>query len=226
MIFLHSPLSQAFLGDWISPHGSESSTTPEAELFNNCYILYCTRIVANASRALGDEAMAVSYEQDAASLASAIHKKFFVAASASYLDTRQTHLVMPLLAGAVPAEHTDRVWAALRTEIVETQGGHLDTGLHGTYFMTKLLTDTSMGFGEHDELIYLYTTQTTHPGYGDLLRKGFTVRFCFVGCNTIFCAQALNDMCCHIHVLTCWMLSRPGQKAGVATPTMLASPGS
>ena len=28
--------SWTFLGDWLAPHGSEPSITPEAELFNNC----------------------------------------------------------------------------------------------------------------------------------------------------------------------------------------------
>lgn len=165
----------AFLGDWLTPHGSEPSVTPEAELFNNCYILYCTRIVANASRVLGEnETVVQAYEEAAAKLAAAIHRKFFVPATNGYLDTRQTHLVMPLIAGAVPAAHTDGVWAALRKEILVTQGGHIDAGLHGNYFLTKLLTDTSMGYGEHDDLIYAYATQTTHPGWGDLLSKGFT----------------------------------------------------
>ena len=101
----------AFLGDWITPHGSEPSVTPEAELFNNCYILWCTRIVANASHVLGNETAAVKYEAEAEALAAAIHKKFFVPATSGYLDTRQTHLVMPLIAGAVPAEHVAGVWA-------------------------------------------------------------------------------------------------------------------
>jgi hypothetical protein len=74
----------------------------------------------------------------------------------------------------VPAEHTDGVWAALRKEILVTQGGHVDVGLHGNYFLIKLLTDTSMGFGDQDDLIYELATQTTHPGWGDLLSKGFT----------------------------------------------------
>jgi alpha-L-rhamnosidase len=165
----------AFLGDWLTPHGSEPSVTPEAELFNNCYILYCTRIVANVSRVLGENDTVVqAYEEAATELAAAIHRKFFVPATNGYLDTRQTHLVMPLIAGAVPPEHTDGVWAALRKEILVTQGGHIDAGLHGNYFLTKLLTDTSMGFGEHDDLIHAYATQTTHPGWGDLLAKGFT----------------------------------------------------
>lgn len=166
----------AFLGDWLTPHGSEWPPVngKEVLLFNNCYILYCIRIVANVSRALSDEASVAKYDRTASALASAIHTKFFVPAASAYLDTRQTHLVMPLIAGVVPIEYRDAVWSMLRSEIVDRQGGHLDTGMHGTYFMSKLLTDTSFGFGGEDALIYTIATNPTAPGYTDLLKKGYT----------------------------------------------------
>ena len=51
----------AFLGDWLTPHGSEPSTTPEAELFNNCYVLYCTRLMAKVSLVLGNRTAAARF---------------------------------------------------------------------------------------------------------------------------------------------------------------------
>ena len=50
---LPQPDSWNFLGDWLSPHGSEPSNTEQAQLFNNCYVLYCTRIVAKVAKVLG-----------------------------------------------------------------------------------------------------------------------------------------------------------------------------
>jgi alpha-L-rhamnosidase len=166
--------SWTFLGDWAGPHGSEASGTPEALLFNNCYILYCTRLVARIARVLGVDEDAAAYERAAGALAAAIHAAFFVADAAAYLDTRQTHLVMPLVAGVPPPAQRPRVLAALRREIAEAQAAHLDTGLHGTYFLTKLLTDTSAGFGGDDALLSAVARETSPPGYGDLLAKGYT----------------------------------------------------
>merc|ERR1712099_24881 len=40
--------------------------------------------------------------------------------------------------------------------------------------MTKLLTDTSLGFGGEDALVHAFVTNPTYPGYADLLAKGFT----------------------------------------------------
>ena len=180
----------SFLGDWVSPHGSEqaapgTAASPEAELFNNCYILYCMRIIAAAEHLALPGAVpaaeVAALEAAAAALGAAIHAQWFIVKTSTYLDSRQTHLVMPLISGAVPPEHVAAVWASLRAEIVGRQAGHLDAGLQGTYFLTKLLYDTAVDdyvhgttCGGHDDLIHMMTTVTSAPGYVDLLAKGFT----------------------------------------------------
>ena len=43
-----------FLGDWITPHGSESDpASAENLLFNNCYLSYITKLVAEIAKVLG-----------------------------------------------------------------------------------------------------------------------------------------------------------------------------
>ena len=157
-----------FLGDWLTPHGSEGSELPEALLFNNCYYLYVTRLAAKIAQVLGKPDDERELTVRAEKLQQAIHKRFFNPATNAYLDTRQTHLVMPLISGAVPPEQVGAVMKNLAQEILVTRQGHLDTGLHGTYFMTKYLT-------EHDrsDLVFTYATQTTFPSYGDLIAKGY-----------------------------------------------------
>ena len=120
----------SFLGDWLTPHGSEPSVTVEASLFNNCYILYCFRIVAKVASVLGREEDAAKYAKAATALAAAIHAKFFVAASAAsngmpyYLNTLQTHLTMALVAEVPPtAAIRAGVMKTLRHEIVVNQQG-------------------------------------------------------------------------------------------------------
>ena len=56
------------------------------------------------------------------------------------------------------------------------QGGHIDTGLHGTYFMYKLLGDRASGYGFNGslELAMTLTTADDHPGYMDILNNGYT----------------------------------------------------
>lgn len=158
-----------FLGDWLAPGRSEGASTPEALLFNNCYYLYATRLTAKIAGVLGHPDDATRLLAHAAGLQAAINKHFLNPTTKAYLDTRQTHCVMPLVAGAVAPEDTTAVMRNLEKEILVTREGHLDTGLHGTYFMTKYLTEH-----ERSDLIFTYATQTTAPSYGDLIAKGYT----------------------------------------------------
>lgn len=39
-----------YLGDHATPHGNEGSAGEEAALLNNCYVLYCTRLMSKISK--------------------------------------------------------------------------------------------------------------------------------------------------------------------------------
>merc|ERR1712232_1051652 len=62
-----------------------------------------------------------------------------------------------------------RTMANLEHSIRVLKSGHLDTGLTGTYFLTKLLTDEG-----RNDLIFEYANKTTYPSYGHFLKEGFT----------------------------------------------------
>ena len=115
----HDPWN--YLGDWITPHGSERSDSQEADLFNNNYMLYCTRLVAKISHVLGNHTAAETYSAAAQAHADAIHRRWFVPATGGYLDSKQTHLVMSLVSGAVPDELVARVQSNLANQILSTQ---------------------------------------------------------------------------------------------------------
>jgi alpha-L-rhamnosidase len=158
-----------FLGDWLTPHGSEESSSIEAVLFNNCYITYCTRIASQVARVLGDAATATTLAARLPAQAAAVTAKFFNTSTGVFLDSLQTHLVLPLISGIVDGEHLELVESALRAEIVHTKDCHLDTGLHGTYFMTKYLLENAQ-----NDLVLAYARQTTFPSYGHFLATGYT----------------------------------------------------
>ena len=73
---------------------------------------------------------AAYFNSTAAVIAGAVHVTYYRGGPAthSYLDTRQTHQVMPLIAGVVPAAIVASVLTTLETEITVTQKGHVDTG--------------------------------------------------------------------------------------------------
>jgi alpha-L-rhamnosidase len=96
---------------------------------------------------------------------------FFDEASGVYLASpTQTHQAMSLAGGVVPSGAPfARAMSALEHEIAVTHSGHLDVGLTGNYFLTKLLTDQG-----RNDLVFAMTNQTTFPSYGYFLEQGFT----------------------------------------------------
>jgi hypothetical protein len=67
-----------FLGDWITPHGSEDNvTSPENILFNTCYYRHVAALAADISRILGFLDRAQEYDALAADLSAAIIEGMF-----------------------------------------------------------------------------------------------------------------------------------------------------
>lgn len=160
-----------FLGDWLAPGGrKEAFDSTEALFFNNCYLVYAIKMTAKIARVIGKPDDAVALEKRAEVLVNAINRRFLNKDTMVYLDTRQLRCIMPLVSGIVEAPaDVAAMMKNLEKELLVVRKGHLDTGLHGTYFMTKYLT-------EHDrsDLIFTYATQRTAPGYGALIAKGYT----------------------------------------------------
>ena len=159
-----------FLGDWITPHGSEGTVnSPQNLLFNNCYLHYITTLVAKISTILGNPTAASKYDADALRIASAVNQAFGNPSTGVYLDTLQTHAVMPLASGLVPVATQSKTMANLANQILVNNTGHLDTGLTGTYFMTKMLMESG-----RNDLVFAYANKTDFPSYGYFLSLGYT----------------------------------------------------
>jgi alpha-L-rhamnosidase len=157
-----------FLGDWATPHGSEASYTPEASLFNNCYYVYVLGLATKMAEILDKPDKVRIYQEQARRIAQAINEKFFDPEKHTYIDTRQTHCVMPLIAGVVQPEQVQAVLANLEREILVHQKGHFDTGIHGTYYLVKYLTEQ-----DRSDLIHTLASQTTFPSYGFFIKNGY-----------------------------------------------------
>ncbi len=156
-----------FLGDWANPRKDEGSHTPEAALFNNCYYVYVLKIAANTAEILKMRETELKYRTKAEEISEAVNHSFYNPDNNTYIDSKQTHLVLPLIAGVVPKNDILKVESKLKEEILVSQNGHFDTGIHGTYFLVKYLTENY-----HHDLLYTLTSQTTYPSYGEIIERG------------------------------------------------------
>jgi alpha-L-rhamnosidase len=85
---------------------------------------------------------------------------------------RQTSNALPLAAGMVPADRREAVAARLARNVREEHDGHLDTGVHGTAKLLRVLSATG-----YEDLAYTVATQRTYPSWGFWIEQGATALY-------------------------------------------------
>jgi alpha-L-rhamnosidase len=161
-----------FLGDWVPPgrkQGQDRVDDHSTLFFNNCYLVYCLQLASKIGHVVDDGAQAEIYAERAKKLAARLHSRFLNPEGATYANGEQTYLVMPLLFGITPPNVVPQVMAALEHDITVTHNGHLNTGMHGNYFMTKYLIER-----RRNDLLALMHTKQDFPSFGYMIANGAT----------------------------------------------------
>ena len=163
-----------YLGDWVSPQHPGQDQDPArgpatAVLINNCHYLYTIELAARMASVLGKSDDAAMYEKQAALVRQALHKRFYNPATHSYASGAQPYLVFPLLVNIVPPELRAGVMTNLEDTILVKDSGHIDAGMHGTYFLLKYLMEQ-----DRNDLIYQMVSKRDYPSWGYMLDQGAT----------------------------------------------------
>jgi hypothetical protein len=173
------PANHGF-GDWCPPvygagvNGGLGSPgigdcTSEVSLVNTALSYLQAADLAHAATALGQTADAAHYTTLASDIKVAFNATFLNAAHDGYADGRQVTSILPLAVGLVPADDINAVGEQLVTTILETDHGHLDTGIFGT----RYLMDALASIGRIDVAMTVLD-QTTYPGFGYEISQGAT----------------------------------------------------
>ncbi len=164
-----------FLGDWLAPMGEGYSREERrvdahsTKFFNNCYYVYNLQLASKIAKVLGKRSDAASYEKKAKALQKRLHEEFFNAEKVTYANGEQPYLALALLMGVAPEQVQGEVMGNLEDAILIKRKGHLNSGMHGTYFLLKLLMERY-----RNDLIFEMTNKKTHPGWGYMLENGAT----------------------------------------------------
>jgi hypothetical protein len=162
-----------FLGDWVPPRrGMDTKNWPTsemAELFCNCYRVYLWQLVGNMAAALGRNGEAEHARQRVATIHPAVHAAFYDATNKRYVIDEQIYYAMPLLTGVTPDGERPAVMANLVKCLVEKNKGHLDTGMLGTKFLLRFLSDVG-----RDDLVLTIYQKREYPGWGYMVEQGAT----------------------------------------------------
>ena len=158
-----------FLGDWLTPKGSFRGNTPPAQQINSVHYVYQLQLASKIAGVLGKAADASAYDARAAAVSKAVHQRFYNAADYSYTNGDSVQEAFPLLTGIVPPELRTGVMEKLERTIRVQNNGHLDTGMHGTYFLIKYLMEA-----DRNDLVFEMANQKDFPGWGYMLANGAT----------------------------------------------------
>jgi alpha-L-rhamnosidase len=149
------------LGDWCAPDKKQ----PPRDLVHTFYLWRCTDFMARIANALGCEGDACTYRVLADKTAKAFHTKFYDGEKGSYGPVGGD--VFALVMG-VPADQLPRVRQAMAANM-QTNGGHLDTGIFGTGFLFETLCDNGL-----NEAAYHAMDKRTQPSFGWWIEQGWT----------------------------------------------------
>ena len=161
-----------FLGDWVPPgrdQGGNRIDQRSTFYFNDCYWLASLEKVARIAELLGKSADAASYRARAGQIRRAINTKYFDAASCTFANGEQPYLAIALLDDVSPKELRPRLLENLEHEIRVTNQGHVNSGIHGTYFLLEALMRE-----RRNDLIFELATKTDYPSWGNMLEHGAT----------------------------------------------------
>jgi len=159
----------SFLGDWVPPGGVQAGGPPDEKrkFFNNAYRVWVVRTAARIAASIGRTAEAEALDERAEELAQAVHERFFDGERGVYVEARQTYYALPVLAGIGPEEVREDLFQRLVSDLEERR--HVDTGIHGTWFLVKLLLERRRA-----DLLHLVAAQRDEPSWGYMLESGAT----------------------------------------------------
>ena len=89
--------------------------------FNNCFYVHSLQIAAQTATVLGKTEDAVNYTAQAEALAARVHERFPNPDGATYVNSEQPYLAMPLRFGITPEDKRGAVMDALREAILVKQ---------------------------------------------------------------------------------------------------------
>ncbi|MDO3695307.1 glycoside hydrolase family 78 protein [Wenyingzhuangia sp. chi5] len=164
-------------GDWCVPPESleiirsqDPTRLTDGELLSSAFYYHLLQIMkkfARISEAKPEDI--IYYDALANRVKKAFNDKFFHKENFSYANNTVTANVLPLAFDMVPDNLKEQVFQNMVHEIEVTKQGHISTGVVGTQFLMRTLTE----FGRGD-LAYKLASNKTYPSWGYMVENGAT----------------------------------------------------
>lgn len=167
-------VNYSYYGDWsppikfaVNPGSANSKDTP-GSLMSTGYLYYCSNIISQLARTIGNSEDESTYKQLSKEIADAFNREYWNEQTGGYASNNQASNSFALFLKIVPENRIQRVVNNL-VEDVKKNDFHLTTGNLCTKYLLEMLTE----YGHH-EIAYKIATQKTYPSWGYMLDNGAT----------------------------------------------------
>lgn len=162
-------------GDWCAPpatieegRGKSADKKYPNPLISTAYYYHLLQVMARFSEHTGNSQDRLGFEEAAAKMKKDFNARFYDAAG-YYGKNTLTENILAMYFGLVQEEHKEKLAQRIVTIIEKENNGHLSTGVVGTQWIMRTLTD--MG---RSDLAYKLATNITYPSWGYMLENGAT----------------------------------------------------
>jgi alpha-L-rhamnosidase len=163
-------------GDWCVPkvlRGKNYVNDPTRKtaptILATTYFYECLRIMKRFATLVNKPEDAARYGDLANQLKTALNQTQYNKEKGYFDNGSQTATILPLAFDMVPEGERARVIDHLVSKIEKESDGHLATGLVGTQWLCKALTE-----GGRPDLMYRIASNKTYPSWGYMVEKGAT----------------------------------------------------
>ena len=163
-------------GDWCVPPESlelirskDPARMTDGEVLSSAFYYQLLGIMKKFATIANVESDITHYDDLAVRIKKAFNAKYLNTKTNSYANNTVTANVLPLAFGMVPENVKEKVFQNMVHEIEVTKQGHISTGVIGTQFLMRTLTN----FGRGD-LAFKLASNKTYPSWGYMVENGAT----------------------------------------------------
>lgn len=163
-------------GDWCVPPESlelirskDPARMTDGEVLSSAFYYQLLMIMKKFATIANEENDIAHYDDLAVRIKKAFNAKYLNTSTNSYANNTVTANVLPLAFGMVPENVKEKVFQNMVHEIEVTKHGHISTGVIGTQFLMRTLTN----FGRGD-LAFKLASNKTYPSWGYMVENGAT----------------------------------------------------
>jgi alpha-L-rhamnosidase len=163
-------------GDWCVPpespeliHSKDSTRNTDGQLIATAYFYHLSGLMEKFAKLLNKSADAQAYAAIMAKVSDAFNQKYFDKKTFRYANNTVTANLLPLYFGITPVAYRQQVFKNIEDKILKTENGHISTGVIGTQWLMRGLTD----YGRPD-IAYRIAGNDDYPSWGYMVKHGAT----------------------------------------------------